>query len=257
MDISQQVSKALNDELSQVESQIAEKYGAVEVTRAPEPEKIEEVKKDLEAIAEITIPNDKGKEEQSQFKPESIVVPVTANGEVKPEEKKITKETLVTEILELQKGLGRDTMKEPTLKRMKKSELELIRNALFEDGVTKITGVKSNGTTEEITNTMVENMFAINIALCQLTETATDRFKDNLGGINILDGWTKQMQAEENTMIPILRKIYSNNRTQIDKYLSPVMLWAMVMTTSASRVIIRNTKKKLKNSETLEMNSLG
>lgn len=92
-------------------------------------------------------------------------------------------------------------------------------------------------------------LFQMNQVLISLLETGSHYAKDKTGGIAVLEGWANNSLKKREQFIAVFRLIYKDYKVQLDKYLSPVVQYAILMGNSAAEVIVTNVKKKKENSE--------
>lgn len=243
-DISRQVNNALNEELAAKESQLAEKFGAIDTSGSeiPSQETIEEIKDKL----------DKGKDEKYDL-PIKQEFPIDTKSEYTPPPKKKLKPELIEDILKLQVALGGGEYEEAKLKRLKKVELEIILSNMAEKGVSKVMGIEQAKSAQNQQNlsaadAMAHNLYGMNMLLCKTLEgIAGSEHAKEYTTINVLEGWTDQIESQKELLLQTLGEIYLKNRTTLDKLIDPIYKYAIIMMTTASLTIINNTKKKKLN----------
>jgi hypothetical protein len=241
VDISKQVSMALDTEIENVEKELAEKYGAV--------------KNDVASYAQVEVVkdalSDESKDKEEKY--EEISMPTTAPSQIEIPTGPIkrTKAELIADILELQEKLQLSEFNSVSLTRMKKSQLELVLTGFVERGTMRMAGMsKEKEQKAELAGSNAELLFDMNVILCTLAGeiSGIDRITKYTKGVNCLEGWDKMVEKQRNILIPIITKIYMKNEVVIDKYMSPLHQWGMHMFCSAAITTAINLKKKQTNS---------
>lgn len=248
IDISQLVSNALDEELKKQETEIAEKFGAIKVeTPVTVIRENAGVADELQQLqSELAV--DDSPEKTTSFEP-APPAPPAPKIEIPADPSKRTKDQIISDILKLQEALGRNDHVEYALKRRKKADLLEILGGLVKSAATEVTGLSEKKASIEektagYTESIVNNLFAMNLLVVEGVERVGERFKDKTGGVHLLEGYRNEVMAKREALLPILQKIYTDNKVEIDKYMSPIAMWAMVMISCASNVAISNSKKK-------------
>jgi len=92
-------------------------------------------------------------------------------------------------------------------------------------------------------------LFQMNQVLISLLETGSNFAKDKTGGISVLEGWSENSLAKKEQFINVFKLIYKDYKVELDKYLSPIVQYTILMGNTAAEVIVKNVKKKKENCE--------
>jgi len=222
------------DDLSKEESAIAETFGAVKYETTDE--KIDRM--------------DKGKDELfPEPQPETPKVAPEITELTETDVKSKTKQFFIDNILKIQKTLGTEEYTEQILRRKKKAELEELFRVMFEKAAQKAIGfgVNKAGNVELTGSAIVEAMFMGNLVLAQSAEFASQTFKSSTFDVALLEGWTDIINERKETLMCILKDMYAQNKVAIDKIVSPLLLYALFMTTTGINCGMQNFKNKKKD----------
>lgn len=180
----------------------------------------------------------------------------------KPENlNKKKKSDLINEFLKLQEVSGGGEWDEKKLKRLNKDEIiklianfmnakmnetetKIIENA--ETGKPEIIEIQKEGLSGEKLLLVSEGLFQINLAFAGLLESGSVYFKNRTYDIALLENFTKKLENRKKDLIIIFSQIYCDYKAELDKYLSPLVQYSIVMFQSASTTIIENLDKKKK-----------
>lgn len=171
------------------------------------------------------------------------------------------KSDLINEFLKLQEVSGGGEWDEKKLKRLNKDEIiKLIANFMNakinetetkiieneETGKPEIVEIKKEGLTGEKLLLVSEGLFQINLAFAGLLESGSVYFKNRTYDIALLENFTRKLENRKKDLIIIFSQIYCDYKAELDKYLSPLVQYSIVMFQSASTTIIENLDKKKK-----------
>lgn len=92
-------------------------------------------------------------------------------------------------------------------------------------------------------------LFQMNQVLISLLETGSQYAKDKTGGIAVLENWSQRTLEKKQQFLDVFKLIYKDYKVELDKYLSPVVQYAILMGNSAAEVIVTNIKKKKEQSQ--------
>ena len=87
-------------------------------------------------------------------------------------------------------------------------------------------------------------LFQMNQVLISLLETGSQYAKDKTGGIAVLENWSQNTLQKKQQFLDVFKLIYKDYKVELDKYLSPVVQYSILMGNSAAEVIVTNIKKK-------------
>ncbi len=87
-------------------------------------------------------------------------------------------------------------------------------------------------------------LFQMNQVLVSLLETGSAYAKDKTGGIAVLENWSIKTLEKKQQFLDVFKLIYKDYKVELDKYLSPVVQYSILMGNSAAEVIVANIKKK-------------
>jgi hypothetical protein len=170
---------------------------------------------------------------------------------ITPPAKKKLKPELISDILELQSKIGGTELEETKLKRMKKAELELILAGLLEKAAGKITGMDlaqkdAFGKKLSSADRIAQNMYNMIIVLAGMIESlaGANAITNYVGGVNLLEGWTKNIDIQREALLEVLAAIYMKHSTTIDIYFSPMTRYITIMLCSVAITVKDNAEKK-------------
>lgn len=200
---------------------------------------------------------------------EEIVKQMEKENKIK-ELNKSTKLKLIQQFVELQAAANDNQYSAHKLKNMKKDEIiKLIANYSND----KLIGSSSSQQTTETTtpvstsvsgissvpaapscnveqlNAVANGIFNINLAMVSLLETGSHALKAKTGNVALLENWTQNVTQKKEAFIFIFKQIYKDYKCEIDKYLSPIAQYAIIMSQSAMEVVITNIKKNKEQSQ--------
>lgn len=89
-----------------------------------------------------------------------------------------------------------------------------------------------------------QGLFQMNQVLISLLETGSQYAKDKTGGIAVLENWSAKTLEKKQQFLDVFKLIYKDYKLELDKYLSPVVQYSILMGNSAAEVIVNNIKKK-------------
>jgi hypothetical protein len=89
-----------------------------------------------------------------------------------------------------------------------------------------------------------QGLFQMNQVLISLLETGSQYAKDKTGGIAVLENWSAKTLEKKQQFLDVFKLIYKDYKLELDKYLSPVVQYSILMGNSAAEVIVTNIKKK-------------
>ena len=89
-----------------------------------------------------------------------------------------------------------------------------------------------------------QGLFQMNQVLVSLLETGSQYAKDKTGGIAVLENWSHKTLEKKQQFLDVFKLIYKDYKVELDKYLSPVVQYSILMGNSAAEVIVTNIKKK-------------
>lgn len=92
-------------------------------------------------------------------------------------------------------------------------------------------------------------LFQMNQVLVSLLETGSAYAKDKTGGIAVLENWSQKTLEKKQQFLDVFKLIYKDYKVELDKYLSPVVQYSILMGNSAAEVIVANIKKKKEQSQ--------
>lgn len=84
----------------------------------------------------------------------------------------------------------------------------------------------------------------MNQVLVSLLETGSAYAKDKTGGIAVLENWSQKTLEKKQQFLDVFKLIYKDYKAELDKYLSPVVQYSILMGNSAAEVIVANIKKR-------------
>lgn len=99
--------------------------------------------------------------------------------------------------------------------------------------------------------TAINSLFNYNIILANSIEEISKSLQNNetIGNyVPNLDGYTKQIYKRENELREALKLIVQEHGEIIKPYLSPIMMYTLIMITAASNTIMENSSKNLTES---------
>ncbi len=180
---------------------------------------------------------------------------------VDPKKKK--KYELVDDFMKLQEERGDIKIERKKLERMTKGAIikemaEYVNEVILP---TKPQQNNENDHIENINNTPTEHfadgelnphqlelvshgLFQMNQVLVSLLETGSAYAKDKTGGIAVLENWSQKTLEKKQQFLDVFKLIYKDYKVELDKYLSPVVQYSILMGNSAAEVIVANIKKK-------------
>ncbi len=189
----------------------------------------------------------------------------------KDKEAKKTKTDLIIEFMDLQEKGGKILYKEHQLKRQTKQEIlkhlaEYANDVLINKEPSSVQSSEShigdpakvestpavqNGALDpNQMNMIAEGLFNMNLALVSTLETSSVYFKDKTGDIALLANWSEKVVNKRQQFMEVFKQIYAKHRLEMDKYMSPVVLYGVLMTQSAAEAVYSNVQEKKKRSET-------
>lgn len=238
---------------------------------------LDEEKKDIEKELLNSL-NKTDNKPSSEVKPEVKL-------EVKPSliattvPKEVTKLKLVEQFIELQKSQGEVKYSANKLKHMKRDDIiQLIANYsnqiligetaqkglenLGSDGApsTRLPEINSENpsvqstpvltsVSQEQLDVVANGIFGINMALISILETGSHALKEKTGNVALLESWAERAAQKKEAFIFIFKQIYKDYKNEIDKYLSPVAQYGIIMAQTATETIIINIKKNKEQSK--------
>jgi len=216
-DISKLVSNAIDDELKEQQDKIANDFGAIKV--------------DAEITTEQPV-EEPAAEEPKFDTPTGIALP----------EKKSTKKSLISSILEMQEKIGSGDLSEPSLLKMKKAELEQILTIHYE----KLAGLskEEKPPLEISSNVIVENMYIMNLLISGVLEQGSKKIKDSTYGVALFDGLTENIKNTKSDLMVILQKVYGEHKSVLEKFATPAALYLGYMTKTLAFTALDNFEKK-------------
>lgn len=182
---------------------------------------------------------------------------------VDPKKKK--KYELVDDFMKLQEERGDIKIERKKLERMTKGAIikemaEYVNEVILPTKPLSPSAQSADGI-EEINNTPTEHfadgelnphqlelvshgLFQMNQVLVSLLETGSAYAKDKTGGIAVLENWSQKTLEKKQQFLDVFKLIYKDYKVELDKYLSPVVQYSILMGNSAAEVIVANIKKK-------------
>jgi len=175
-----------------------------------------------------------------------------------------TKKELIEKFIQLQETKGEVLITETKLKRLKKDEiLKLIAdfaNEVLQDKQPSIStesidnkpAINTSQTVQinpDQLNLIAESLFNMNLALVSSLETGSIYLKDKTSNIPLLENWSKRVVERKQNFLLIFKSIYADYKIQLDKYLSPIVQYSIIMTQTAAESIIENVKQKKNNNK--------
>lgn len=246
-EITRIVEKSIDSDLESKEIEFAEKFGAIKL----EPS-TEEIKKEFDDLKgkeeldaeEITkeFPQESDGLEEKEKIDDSININIAGLAAPK------TKKYFIEEILKIQEAKGiKNGHKKSKLWRMSLAELEELFSVILKEEIKNHPDIKKLSGDDNLETQAANGMFMINLCLVQILEQTSEGLKSYTGDIPILDGWTEQFMKQKDELMPILVRLYKENKTMMDKVLSATNQYIMFMLGSALLVTTQNTMKKKKN----------
>lgn len=89
-----------------------------------------------------------------------------------------------------------------------------------------------------------QGLFQMNQVLISLLETGSQYAKDKTGGIAVLENWSLKTLEKKQQFLDVFKLIYKDYKVELDKYLSPIVQYTILMGNSAAEVIVANVQKK-------------
>lgn len=175
-----------------------------------------------------------------------------------------TKKELVDKFMELQEAANNIKFTRAVLNKMRKDDI--IKNIAnyandtitttpsneLEKGETPLPNKPEGGQDARALyhlDSIATAMFNINLAVVNMAEGASGLCKNKTNGIDLLEGWSKSVIDKKEAFMTIFKLIYADYKMDIDKYLSPVVQYAIIMSQSAAEVLIKNVAKKKDTSD--------
>lgn len=181
-----------------------------------------------------------------------------------PNKKK--KDELINDFLEMQKIAGKDEYTDTKLRRMNKAEIiKLIANYMNESisgdkstEVEKKVKIDENGCPVIVETPkfelnadklmlVAEGIFQINLAFTSVLENASVHLKHKTYDIAVLEKWTEKVAGKKKELLIIFSQMYLDYKVEFDKYLSPLVQYAIIMIQTGAECALTNLKKKKEN----------
>lgn len=218
-------------------------------------------------VQEIKI-EEKKDEKVGEVKPLPVIATTTS--------KEVTKAKLVEQFIELQKSQGEVKYSANKLKHMKRDDIiQLIANysnqiligETAQKGLENLANAENNEnkpvtesaipgvatpipqiSTEQL-DVVANGIFGINMALISILETGSHALKEKTGNVALLESWAERAAQKKEAFLFIFKQIYKDYKNEIDKYLSPVAQYGIIMAQTATETIIINIKKNKEQSK--------
>lgn len=163
-----------------------------------------------------------------------------------------SKAELIQKYYEMCKVAGREPIAESKLKRFTKAEItKLMAEIMNQEIAGEKVAKKEDGREERIAemnpenlNLMAEGLFQMNLAFCSLLETGSEFIKEKTYDVALLKGWADKISERRAALINIFKQIYADYKETIDKVLSPIVQWTIVMGQTGTSVMFENIQKK-------------
>lgn len=229
---------------------------------------LEEEKRKMEqAVLGSFSPSSSEKEEideKSEINETLILDNTLTDNEIKKavtvDPKKKKKFELVDDFMKLQEEKGYIKVEKKKLERMTKGAIlkemaEYVNEAILPTKTTAESEVENmnNTPTEHYAEgelnphqleLVSQGLFQMNQVLVSLLETGSQYAKDKTGGIAVLENWSHKTLEKKQQFLDVFKLIYKDYKVELDKYLSPVVQYSILMGNSAAEVIVTNIKKK-------------
>jgi hypothetical protein len=178
---------------------------------------------------------------------------VTEEEEVEISNKLHTRKEYISQISELSDKFGKNEPK--GLKYMKKDKLKEEMSKLINDGVNssfemgkdQAIDSQQQEANDIRTDFAVDSMVRLNYAAMMIAEKLTKNYKKQLGG-NYIDDWVGSFERDElkkEELRRCLKAIFLEYREEIEQYVSPISVWAMLLISSGIQCIKTDIKEKI------------
>lgn len=165
----------------------------------------------------------------------------------------VTKKKIAADITRICEELGEPVPSAHYFDKTKKAQLIEDLKALMGKAAQKVMDEKAKEMQQKALyenpekNVTVKSLYNANLLVCGILERVTGAMQERTWDINMLDGFMEETSKNRESLMLVFAEIVEEYGAEIQKYVSPINKYAMIMLISAGNTVHNNVAKKKAN----------